>query len=49
MGFLTSFYIFLCPKQANQAKRDAYWRAMRVKIFIAVIILVFILCAVFIL
>ena len=35
--------------QANQAKRDAYWRAMRVKIFIAVVILLFILSAVFIL
>ncbi|KAL4471647.1 hypothetical protein ABPG74_008540 [Tetrahymena malaccensis] len=36
-------------KQANQARRDAYWRNMRVKIFIAVIIIIFIVTAIILL
>lgn len=32
-------------KKATQARRDAYWRSMRVKIFIAIIILAFIITA----
>jgi len=39
-GLLVIYFVFIFLNQASQAQQDAYWKSMRVKIFIALILII---------